>query len=150
MHRPRHSLDRIRSILAELDDGALVGELSARHGVSAATVYRWRGRYAHLSQVADEELSRLETLEREVAALRQQLEEAREDLDLLRRLVRLKGATVARGRALVASCVDQLRASERQACRALAVQRSSIRYGNRPAPRRSAASAEQDATPRRR
>jgi putative transposase len=150
MRRPRQSLDRIRSILTELEDGAPVSEVGARHGVSSATVYRWLGRYAHLSEIAEEELPRLESLERQVAALRQQLEEAREDLELLRRLVRLKGATVARGRALVATCVDRLQVSERQACRALGVQRSSIRYGNRAAPPSSAASSERDATPRRR
>ncbi|MFW5877008.1 MAG: transposase [Myxococcota bacterium] len=149
MPNRRYSVERIRSIVQEMDQGVPMKALRDRHGVSLATLYRWRGRYAGLATMSSDDLSRLEALERELAAVRRQLEEARSDLSLLRRVVRQKGVTVARGRVLIATCVERLGVSERQACRALGVQRSSMRYGNRPPPCKSAANSERDATPRR-
>jgi putative transposase len=150
MRKSQYSLELIRSIVEEMGQGVSMGALRERYGVSLATLYRWRARYAGLPTMSPEDVSRLVVLEREVDTLRRELEQAHSDLRLLRWLVRQKGVTVARSRALVATCVEQLQVSERQACRALAVQRSSTRYESRPPPCNSADSSERDATPNRR
>jgi putative transposase len=46
MKRSRFSEEKIIGVLKEHEAGAKVDELCRRHGVSSATFYTWRKRYA--------------------------------------------------------------------------------------------------------
>lgn len=48
MKRGRFSEEKIISVLKEAKNGATVGELCRRHGISDATFYNWRSRYGWL------------------------------------------------------------------------------------------------------
>ena len=46
MKRSRFSEEKIIGVLKEHETGAKVDELCRRHGISSATFYTWRKRYA--------------------------------------------------------------------------------------------------------
>jgi putative transposase len=60
--------EQIINILKEAEAGAKVADLCRRHGVSDATFYRWKAKYAGLTL---NELKRLKTLEDENRRLKQ-------------------------------------------------------------------------------
>lgn len=68
MRRSKFSPEQIAKILKEFDNGKSVEEISREHGVSTATFYKWRSKYAGLNST---ELKKLKQLEEENAKLKQ-------------------------------------------------------------------------------
>lgn len=73
MRNSRVTEDRIVGILQENDAGVKVWELCRKHGMSNATLDKWKGKYGGL-QVS--ELPRLKDLEAENAVLKHLLPDA--------------------------------------------------------------------------
>ena len=68
MRRSKFSPEQIAKILKEFDNGKSVEEISREHGVSTATFYKWRSKYAGMNST---ELKKLKQLEEENAKLKQ-------------------------------------------------------------------------------
>ncbi len=68
MRKSKFSPQQIASILKEFDTGKSVSELTREYGVSSASFYKWRSRYAGMNS---KELKRLKTLEDENRRLKQ-------------------------------------------------------------------------------
>ena len=62
MRKSRFSPHQISGILKEFDMGKTVNEITREHGISSATFYKWRSRFAGMSS---KELKRIKTLEEE-------------------------------------------------------------------------------------
>lgn len=67
MKKSKFSESQIVAILKEGDAGIAVGELIRKHGISAATYYSWKSKYAG---VAVPELKRMRELEAENSKLK--------------------------------------------------------------------------------
>jgi len=67
MRKSRFAESQIVAVLAEGDAGLPVGELCRKHGISTATYYQWKSKYAG---VAVSELKRMRELEAENARLK--------------------------------------------------------------------------------
>ena len=68
MRKSKFSPSQIAKILKEFDQGKAVLEISREHGVSTATFYKWRSKYAGMSS---KELRRIKELEDENRRLKQ-------------------------------------------------------------------------------
>jgi len=68
MRKSRFSPQQIAKILKEFDNGKTVEQISREHGVSSASFYKWRSRYAGMNS---KELKRLKELEEENRKLKQ-------------------------------------------------------------------------------
>ena len=68
MARKRYTEEQIIGVLNEAEAGAKTGELCRKHGVSEATFYKWKAKYAGLTL---SELNRLRSLEDENRRLKQ-------------------------------------------------------------------------------
>ena len=68
MKRSKFSPQQIAKILKEFDNGKSVEQISREHGVSSATFYKWRSKYAGMNS---KELKRLKELEEENLKLKQ-------------------------------------------------------------------------------
>ena len=68
MVRKRYTEEQIIGVLKESEAGAKTGELCRKHGMSEATLYKWRAKYAGLTV---NELKRLRSLEEENRRLKQ-------------------------------------------------------------------------------
>lgn len=68
MTRKRYTEEQIINILKEAEAGAKVGDLCRRHGMSNASFYNWKAKYAGLTV---SELKRLRALEEENRRLKQ-------------------------------------------------------------------------------
>jgi len=66
--RKRYTEEQIISILKEAEAGAKVGDLCRRYGMSNASFYNWKSKYAGLTV---SELKRLRALEEENRRLKQ-------------------------------------------------------------------------------
>lgn len=67
MRRSKFSPQQIAKILKEFDNGKSVDQISREYGVSTASFYKWRSRYAGMNA---KELKRLKELEEENAKLK--------------------------------------------------------------------------------
>jgi putative transposase len=67
MRKSRFTEDQIAGILKEGDAGLNVATLTRRHGISRATYYQWRSKYAGTTP---SELRRMKELEAENAKLK--------------------------------------------------------------------------------
>ena len=67
MKAKRYSEAQIFRILKEVESGVLVVNVALEHGVSPATIHRWKSKYAGMSL---SELKRLKALEEENARLK--------------------------------------------------------------------------------
>ena len=67
MKRSKFSEAQVAMILRQADEGATIGEVCRRAGISEATFYNWRKRYAGLMP---SEVKRLRQLEEENAKLK--------------------------------------------------------------------------------
>ena len=68
MVRKRYTEEQIIGVLNEAEAGAKTVDLCRRHGMSEATFYKWKAKYAGLTV---SELKRLRTLEDENRRLKQ-------------------------------------------------------------------------------
>ena len=68
MTRKRYTEEQIIGVLKESEAGAKTGELCRKHGMSEATFYKWKAKYAGLTV---NELKRLRSLEEENRHLKQ-------------------------------------------------------------------------------
>ena len=68
MARKRYTEEQIIAVLNEAEAGAKTGELCRKHGMSEATFYKWKAKYAGLTL---NELKRLRSLEDENQRLKQ-------------------------------------------------------------------------------
>jgi len=68
MRKSKFSPNQIASILKEFEQGKSVLDITREHGVSSASFYKWRSRYAGMNS---KELKRLKALEDENRKLKQ-------------------------------------------------------------------------------
>jgi len=73
MKSKRFSEEQIIAVLKEADAGAKTKELCRRHGISEATFYNWKAKYAGMTV---SEVRRLKELEAENSKLKRLLAEA--------------------------------------------------------------------------
>jgi len=73
MRRSRFSEEQIIGILKEQESGVPVADLCRKHGVSDASIYKWKAKYGGLEV---SEAKRLRSLEEENAKLKRMLAEA--------------------------------------------------------------------------
>ena len=68
MVRKRYTEEQIIAVLNEAESGARTADLCSKHGMSDATFYKWKAKYAGLTV---SELKRLKSLEDENRRLKQ-------------------------------------------------------------------------------
>ena len=73
MKRSRFSEEQIIAILKEQEAGVPVSELCRKHGVSDASIYKWKAKYGGMEA---SEAKRLKALEDENAKLKRMLADA--------------------------------------------------------------------------
>ena len=86
MKRSRFTEDQIIGILKEHESGVSVADLCRKHGVSDATVYKWKAKYGGMDV---SEAKRLKGLEDENARLKRLLADAMLDNAALKDLLRI-------------------------------------------------------------
>jgi putative transposase len=79
----RYSEAQVFRILQEVDAGGAVVDVARRHGVSPATIHRWKSRYGGMSL---SELKRLKVLEEENSRLKRIVAQQALDNELLREI----------------------------------------------------------------
>ncbi len=84
MQRKKYTEEQIIQVLKEGAAGAPVAELCRRHGISDASYYNWKAKYAGLSV---SELKRLKALEEENRRLKQVVAEQALDNRALKELL---------------------------------------------------------------
>jgi putative transposase len=84
MKRKRFSEEKIIGVLKEAEAGAKPAELCRRHGISEATYYNWKAKYAGMTI---SEARRLRELEKENARLERLLADAELDKAALKDLL---------------------------------------------------------------
>ena len=84
MRTSRFSAEQIVRIIQEHDAGRGVDEVCRQHGISRATLYRWKQQYSGL---AVSELQRLKALEAENARLKRLVAEQALDNQMLKDLL---------------------------------------------------------------
>lgn len=87
------SKDQIIGILEQREEGARMAELCKEHGVSPATIYRWRSKF---SRLATSDAQRLRQMEDENQRLKQLVADLSLDREALRAAVRRKGLSSVR------------------------------------------------------
>jgi putative transposase len=81
MKRKRFTEEQIVGILKEHEGGVAVSELCRKHGVSDASIYKWKAKYGGLEV---SEAKRLKQLEDENNRLKKLLAEAMLDITMLK------------------------------------------------------------------
>ena len=84
MKRSRFSEEKIIGVQKEHEAGAKVDELCRRHGISSATFYTWRKRYAGMEA---SEAKRLRELEAENAKLKRIVADQMLDMSAMKELL---------------------------------------------------------------
>jgi len=85
MARNRYTEEQIIRVLQEAEAGTKVAELCRKYGISEATYYNWKTKYAGMTV---SELRRLKTLEAENRRLKQIVAEQTLDMQTLKDLLR--------------------------------------------------------------
>ena len=88
MKRARHSEEQIIAVLQEAQAGSTIEELCRRHGISAATYYKWKQKFGGL-EVKD--ARRLRLLEEENRKLKKLVADLSLDKDLLQHVIKKNG-----------------------------------------------------------
>jgi putative transposase len=84
MKRSRFSEEQIIGILKEHEAGVSVADLCRKHGVSDASIYKWKAKFGGLEV---SEAKRLKTLEDENTRLKRLLDDAMRDNPALKDLL---------------------------------------------------------------
>ena len=87
MKKKRFSEEQIIAVLKEAEAGAKVADLCRKHGISDATFYNWKAKYAGMTV---SEARRLKELEQENARLKRLLAEAELDKAAMKDLLHRK------------------------------------------------------------
>jgi putative transposase len=88
MKKSRFTQEQIVAVLGELRAGVALKHICVSHGVSAATVYTWRRRYAGME---NEDVKRLRELEKENEALKLLVADRDLEISAVRKLFRKNG-----------------------------------------------------------
>lgn len=102
MKRRRFSEEQIIGILKEHEAGVSVADLCRKHGVSDASIYKWKSKYGGMDV---SEAKRLRTLEDENARLKRLLADAMLDNAALKDLPGKNGDARSRARGCRASSI---------------------------------------------
>ncbi|WP_397511366.1 IS3-like element ISRle4 family transposase [Rhizobium ruizarguesonis] len=127
MKRNRFTDEQIIGILKEHEAGTPVSELCRKHGVSDASIYKWKAKFGGMEV---SEAKRLKTLEDENTKLKRLLADAMLDNAALKDLLG-KVVTPAAKRKAVAHLMSHHEMSERRACKAIGFCRMTVRYETR-------------------
>ena len=125
MKRKRFSEEQIIGILKEHEAGVSVAELCRKHGVSDASIYKWKAKFGGMDV---SEAKRLKGLEDENAKLKRLLADAMLDNAALERPSWKKMVTPAAEREAVAHLKVTFEMSERRACETIGCCRMTVRY----------------------
>mgnify|MGYP000977293240 CR=1 FL=1 len=87
MRKSQFSHTQIANILKEFEQGKSVEEIQRDHGVSKATFYKWRQRYAGMEA---SELKRIKELEEENARLKRMYANLAMELDTAKYIIEKK------------------------------------------------------------
>ncbi|TBC75356.1 IS3-like element ISRle4 family transposase (plasmid) [Rhizobium beringeri] len=128
MKRNRFTDEQIIGILKEYEAGTPVSELCRKHGVSDASIYKWKAKYGGMEV---SEAKRLKTLEDENTKLKRLLADAMLDNAALKDLFGKEVVTPAAKRKAVAHLMSHHEMSERRACKAIGFCRMTVRYETR-------------------
>ncbi|TAY62895.1 IS3 family transposase [Rhizobium ruizarguesonis] len=128
MKRNRFTDEQIIGILREHEAGTPVSELCRKHGVSDASIYKWKAKYGGMEV---SEAKRLKTLEDENTKLKRLLADAMLDNAALKDLFGKEVVTPAAKRKAVAHLMSHHEMSERRACKAIGFCRMTVRYETR-------------------
>jgi putative transposase len=79
----RYSDTQVFNILKEVESGSQVVDTARKHGVSPATIHRWKSKYAGMTL---SELKRLKALEEENARLKRIVAQQALDIELLKEI----------------------------------------------------------------
>ena len=88
MKKSKFTEEQIVKVLAELKAGVAMKDICASHGVSDATVYTWKRRYAGMET---DDVKRLRELEKENDALKLLVAERDLEISAVRKLFRKNG-----------------------------------------------------------
>ncbi|MBY3026735.1 IS3 family transposase [Rhizobium leguminosarum] len=128
MKRNRFTDEQIIGTLKEYEAGTPVSELCRKHGVSDASIYKWKAKYGGMEV---SEAKRLRTLEDENTKLKRLLADAMLDNAALKDLFGKEVVTPAAKRKAVAHLMGHHEMSERRACKAIGFCRMTVRYETR-------------------
>jgi putative transposase len=87
MKKSQFSPNQIAGILKEFDNGKTAEEITRDHGVSKASLYKWRQRYGGM---AASELKRIKELEEENARLKRMYSNLAMELDVAKYIIEKK------------------------------------------------------------
>jgi putative transposase len=87
MKRSTFSPAQVAGILKEFEGGKSAEEISRTHGVSKATLYKWRQRYGGMEAT---ELKRIKELEEENARLKRMYSNLAMELDVAKYIIEKK------------------------------------------------------------
>jgi putative transposase len=87
MKKSQFSATQIASILKEFDNGKTAEEINREHGVSKASLYKWRQRYGGMEAT---ELKRIKELEEENVRLKRMYANLAMELDTAKWIIEKK------------------------------------------------------------
>jgi putative transposase len=87
MKTKRHSDSQIQAILKAASDGKTVPEVCREYGISSATFYKWRSKYAGADAGM---IKRVRELELELSRLKRMYSDAQLDNDILKEVLAKK------------------------------------------------------------
>ncbi len=116
MKASKFSEAQIAFVLRQAEEGTAVGEVCRKAGISEATFYNWRKKYAGLMP---SEMKRLKQLEEENGKLKKLVADLSLDKAMLQDVLAKKAVRPARRRALVDEVRAGWKVSIRRACRVL-------------------------------
>jgi putative transposase len=125
MKKSKFTESQIAFILKQADDGVAVGEVCRKAGISDATFYNWRKKYAGL---LPSEMRRMRQLEEENAKLKRIVADLSLDKAMLQDVLEKKALRPTARRELVDRVIATWQVSVRRACRALRIDRPMYLY----------------------